>query len=215
MSRIMNEDLKQSVSEKPEDSWRLGDALLALGAFLMIVALAAGAYVYFQTTKPPVVVEGSQAPDFSFPLLGGGEARLSDYRGKVVLVNIWNTTCLECKKEMPLMQAKYQAVFKGKPFEILAVSTDQKGAEEVQPFVDNLFYDDMSKVRLTFPILLDTKNEVGSIYQTVKYPESFIVDREGNVSKIIIGRLTETDFQLISHLVELNSSSTTSKTGTG
>lgn len=206
----MNEEIKQTASEDPPaDSWRLSDALLAIAAFLMIVAFAAGAYFYFQTTKPPVVVEGSLAPDFSFPLLGGGEARLSDYRGKVVLVNIWNTTCLECKKEMPLMQTKYLTSFKDKPFEILAISTDHAGAKEVQSFVDNLYYDDMSKVRLTFPILLDTENEVGSTYQTVKYPESFIVDREGNVSKIIIGRLTELDFQLISHLVDLNTSSTT------
>lgn len=211
----MNEIIPQTTSGDPaEDSWRLSDALLALGAFLLIILLAAGAYFYYQTTKPPVVMEGSRAPDFSYPLLGGGEARLSDYRGKVVLVNIWNTTCVECKKEMPLMQAKYQTAFKDKPFEILAISTDRAGASEVKPFVDNLYYEDMSKVRLTFPILLDTENEVGSIYQTVKYPESFIVDREGNVSKIIIGRLTETDFQLISHLVELNSLSTTANPAT-
>ena len=198
----MSEILKDS--EPPQDSWTFKDAFLALGAFVVIAALAVGGFFYYQSIKPPLVKEDSMAPGFTFPLLGGGEASLSDYRGKIVLLNIWNTNCLECKKEMPLMQIKYQGL-KDRPFEILAVSTDQRGATDVQPWVNNLFYDDGQKVKLTFPILLDTENEVGDTYQTVKYPESFIIDKEGKVIKIIIGRLTETDFQLIEHLVGLNS----------
>lgn len=200
----MDEALKDTEAPRPnieEDSWTARDIILVIAAFGLIVVLAIGGFLYYQSTKPPTVTEGMQAPDFAYPVFGGGEATLSSYRGKVVLVNIWNTTCLECKKEMPLMEKEYQAL-KSKPFEILAVSTDRDGATVIEPFVKKLVDENGTPIKLTFPILMDTKNEVGSTYQTVRYPESFILDREGKVAKIIIGRLTADDFLLINHLIE-------------
>lgn len=200
----MDEALKDTEAPRPdieEDSWTARDITLVIAAFGLIVVLAIGGFLYYQSTKPPTVTEGMQAPDFAYPVFGGGEATLSSYRGKVVLVNIWNTTCLECKKEMPLMEKEYQAL-KSKPFEILAVSTDKDGAMVIEPFVKKLVDENGAPIKLTFPILMDTKNEVGSTYQTVRYPESFILDREGKVAKIIIGRLTADDFLLINHLIE-------------
>ncbi|MFA6001705.1 MAG: TlpA disulfide reductase family protein [Thermoleophilia bacterium] len=166
--------------------------------------LSIGGFLFYQSTKPPTVTEGVQAPDFTYPLYGGGDATLSDFRGKVVLVNIWNTTCLECKKEMPYMQREYET-FKNKPFEILAISTDGDGAKVIEPFLKQLveYVDKKSvPVKLTFPILMDTKDEVASTYQTIKYPESFILDKDGKVVKITIGPLTPDDFSLINELIE-------------
>ncbi|MFA5801353.1 MAG: TlpA disulfide reductase family protein [Thermoleophilia bacterium] len=200
----MDEALKDSESPSPaieEENWTARDIILVIAAFALIVLLATGGFLYYQSTKPPTVTEGMQAPDFTYPVFGGGEATLSSFRGKVVLVNIWNTTCLECKKEMPLMEKEYQSL-KNKPFEILAVSTDKDGATVIEPFVKKLVDENGVPIKLTFPVLMDTKNEVGSTYQTVRYPESFIVDREGKVAKIIIGRLTADDFLLINYLIE-------------
>ncbi|MBE0428814.1 MAG: TlpA family protein disulfide reductase [Thermoleophilia bacterium] len=197
----MNETETTSEYMPPEESWSAKDAFLAVGAFVVIAILAVGAYFFYQSTKPPMVIEGSIAPEFTYPTLAGGEASLSDYRGKVVLLNVWNTACIECKREMPLMEIKYRGM-KDKPFEILAVSNDRRGATDVQPFVDNLFTEEGRPIELTFPILLDTEDKIGRNYQVVRYPESFILDKEGVVAKIIIGRLTERDFLYMEGLTE-------------
>lgn len=217
----MNETVKESESISParqDDQWSLRDIALAIAAFVVIIALAVVGFLYYQSTKPPMVTEGVPAPDFTYPVFNSDtSATLSSNRGKVVLVNVWNTTCLECKKEMPLMERKYRAL-KDKPFEILAVATDAGGASKIGPFVDALVADKFDakgnlvvepngttvqdRVNLTFPILMDTENEVGSTYQTVLYPESFIVDRDGTVARIVIGRLTNDDFAYIECLID-------------
>lgn len=200
----MDEAIKDTEPTSPafkEDSWTARDIILVIAAFGLIVLLAIGGFLYYQSTKPPTVTEGAQAPDFTYPVFGGGDATLSSFQGKVVLVNIWNTTCLECKKEMPLMEKEYQSL-KNRPFEILAVSTDKDGASVIDPFIKKLVDEKGASIKLTFPILMDTNNMVGSTYQTIKYPESFILDRDGKVVKIVIGRLTTDDFLLIDHLIQ-------------
>jgi peroxiredoxin len=202
--REMNDSESREFSETAQgrdESWSVREVLLAVAAFVIIIALSVGGYFIYQETRPPAVVEGSQAPEFTFPLLDGGEASLSDYKGEVVLLNMWATTCIECLKEMPLMEEKYREL-KGQPFEILAVSTDPEGAEVVQPFLENIGeneFDDPGA--LSFPVLLDTENTVADMYQTRKYPESFIIDKEGKVVGIIIGKLQDSDFFLIEELI--------------
>lgn len=186
---------------REEESWSAREILIAVAAFVLIIALSIGGYFIYQGTRPPAVVEGSQAPDFTFPMLDGGEASLSDYRGQVVIVNMWNTSCVECLKEMPLMQRQYEEL-QGQPFEILAVSTDSKGAEVVRPFLEDIGRNEFNDPgALTFPVLLDEENTVADLYQTRKYPESFIIDKEGNVAAIVIGKLEDYDFFLVRELI--------------
>ncbi len=123
---------------------------------------------------------GLPAPDFTFPDLNGKVVSLSDYRGKVVFVNIWATWCLPCRDEMPSMQKLYNR-FKGEAFEILAVSIDSAGRNAVAPF--------MQELNLTFPALLDTRGDIRSLYGTTGVPESFIVDKKGNLVKKVIGAI--------------------------
>jgi cytochrome c biogenesis protein CcmG/thiol:disulfide interchange protein DsbE len=127
-------------------------------------------------TRP--LQEGVPAPDFSFSDLDGKRVGLSDYKGKVVLVNIWATWCPPCREEMPSMQKLYEK-FKGKGFEILAVSIDATGRKAVTPFVQ--------KLNLTFPVLLDPKGKIQGLYRITGVPESFIVDREGILVNKVIG----------------------------
>ena len=122
--------------------------------------------------------EGRPAPDFTFPDLDGRKVSLSDFRGKVVLVNIWATWCPPCRDEMPSMQKLYER-FKGEHFEILAVSIDADGREAVAPF--------MQQMNLTFPVLLDPKEKIRSLYGITGVPESFIVDRDGILVNKVIG----------------------------
>jgi peroxiredoxin len=123
---------------------------------------------------------GHPAPNFEFPGLDGKTVSLSDYRGKVVLVNIWATWCPPCIREMPSMEKLYNEL-KGKDFEILAVSIDALGIKAVAPF--------MKAYKLTFPALIDHEGTIQNLYRTTGIPESFIINRDGILIKKIIGPL--------------------------
>ena len=126
-----------------------------------------------------VAMEGDiTAPDFTFPGLDGKMVSLSDYKGKVVLVNIWATWCPPCVEEMPSMEKLYQK-FKGENFEILAVSIDETGLKAVAPF--------MKKSGLTFPALIDSEGTIKTVYGITAIPESFIIDKQGFLIKKIVG----------------------------
>ena len=138
---------------------------------------------------------GLKVPDFTFPDINGKVVTLSNHRGKVVLVNVWATWCPPCRREMPSMQRLYEK-FKGKNFEILAVSIDSEEREAVAPF--------MRKMNLTFPALLDPGETIRSLYGITGVPESFIIDKQGILVKKIIGPInwaTPEVFQFIQDLL--------------
>jgi peroxiredoxin len=138
---------------------------------------------------------GFPAPNFAFPDLNGQQVSLSEHRGKVVIINIWATWCPPCRQEMPSMQKLYER-FKGENFNILAVSIDSTGREAVAPFVQTM--------NLTFPVLLDSKEDIRTLYGLTGVPESFIIDKEGIVDQKIIGPIdwaTPQAFQFFEDLI--------------
>lgn len=174
-----------------------GHLLLAIFLFVIVGITLIVLTMKDSTTRiaKPLQV-GLPAPDFTFPDLNGKKVSLSDYRGKVVFVNIWATWCPPCREEMPSMQKLYDR-FKGENFEILAVSIDSTGAKAVAPF--------MRELNLTFPALLDTKGKIGSLYGTTGVPESFIIDKEGILIEKVIGPLdwaTPKVFQFFQDLIQ-------------
>lgn len=145
-----------------------------LGVFILLQ----GKNWFFNTSKQSRVKISLPAPDFTLPGLDGNPVSLADYRGKVVLLNIWATWCPPCVEEMPSMEILYTRL-KGKNFEILAVSIDTTGAKAVAPF--------MRKHKLSFPALVDPKGTIKSLYGATGVPESFIIDKKGIINQIIIG----------------------------
>ena len=133
---------------------------------------------FYNPSDGPQLAKGLPAPNFSLPCLGGQMVSLTDYRGKVVLLNIWATWCPPCVEEMPSMEKLYQEL-KGEGFEILAISIDESGAQDVRPF--------MKKHQLSFPALIDSKGTIKGIYQITGVPESFIIDKEGILVEKVIG----------------------------
>jgi peroxiredoxin len=132
----------------------------------------------FNSSGKSLLGEGVPAPNFSLPDLEGKKVSLTDFKGKVVLLNIWATWCAPCVAEMPSMEKLYQEL-KGEDFLLLAISVDESGAEAVKPFVE--------KHRLGFPVLLDTNGEIKNLYQATGIPESFIIDKNGIIVEKIIG----------------------------
>ncbi|KPJ76377.1 MAG: hypothetical protein AMJ54_11860 [Deltaproteobacteria bacterium SG8_13] len=132
----------------------------------------------FKPSDMPRLGKRMPAPNFSLPDLSGKKVSLYEFRGKVVLLNIWATWCAPCVEEMPSMEILHQKL-KGEDFTILAVSIDESGAEAVIPF--------MKQHKLSFTALIDTKGSVKSLYRTTGVPESFIIDREGLTVEKVIG----------------------------
>ncbi len=122
---------------------------------------------------------GFQAPDFTLDLLDGSEMTLSDFKGQVVLVNLWASWCPPCRTEMPTIEAAYQA-YKERGFLVLGVNTtDQDSEQDAAAFV--------RQIGVTFPILLDRVGEVSRAYQLRGLPTSFFIDGDGIIRAIVVG----------------------------
>ena len=154
-------------------------------AVIVLILAGIGIIVLLQTkdasftlSGTPRIGKGASAPDFTLPGLDGKMVSLSDYRGKVVLLNIWATWCPPCVEEMPSMEKLHQTL-KDEGFQILAVSIDEGGAKAVIPF--------MEKHRLHFTALADDRGTVKNLYQTTGVPESFIIDKDGIIAEKVIG----------------------------
>jgi peroxiredoxin len=127
------------------------------------------------TGRPSV---GTPAPDFRLTDLQGKSVALSDYHGKVVLLNFWATWCGPCRVEMPAMEALYRSM-QSKGLEILAVSVDQQGTAVTRPFQEAM--------GLSFPILHDQDYQVGLTYGARTLPMTFAIDRNGVIRQLIFG----------------------------
>ena len=117
--------------------------------------------------------EGHRTPELRLPTLEGRVASLEEHGDKLVLVNFWATWCQPCTAEMPTLEALWRE-YRGR-LVVLGVSVD-RGAP--RPLLDPY----VSRLGLTFPILLDAGSEVSRRYQTTGYPESFLIDRSGNLA---------------------------------
>jgi len=118
--------------------------------------------------------ERVEAPAFGeAPLVdtGGAEARLSDFRGQVVLVNFWATWCAPCREEMPSMERLYRRLG-DRGLVVVAVSVDRGRAEKrVRQFAE--------KYGISFPVLLDANGEAADTYRVAALPTSYIIGRDG------------------------------------
>lgn len=136
---------------------------------LGVIVVAGGFLLTLTHWQAPAI---RPAPDFLLPDLNGQVVRLSQLRGKVVMLNVWTTWCPPCRKEMPTMEALYKKL-KSADFVMLAASQDVDGKNTVLPY--------LQEGGFTFPVLLDVRGEVGKKYGVTGYPETFIIDRQGNI----------------------------------
>lgn len=152
---------------------------------IAVAAVVLVAWVGRDSYQP--VITGTPAPDFRYAVLGGGEASLSEYEGRVVLVNIWATWCGPCLEEMPSMQRMYEKL-SGEDFEILAVSVDAPvGQTDESGFPGGDLAEFVDELELTFPILHNPTGEIRREYQTTGVPESFLIGPDGVIMKKVAG----------------------------
>lgn len=124
-----------------------------------------------------VVEKGKPAPNFTLEDLNGNKVSLSDFKGKVVLLNFWSMFCGPCREEIPSMKRLYQE-FKNDGLVVVAVNWgDNK--EAVEKFV--------KIIKLTFVVLVDPEGETVEKYPSQYIPYSIVIDRGGIVRDIVIG----------------------------
>lgn len=140
--------------------------------------------------------QGNLPPDFELETLDGEMVKLSDMKGKKVVLNFWATWCPPCKAEMPHMENYYSNNAEKENVEILSVNLttgENRGVKAVQEFVD--------AYELTFKIPLDEEGIVGETYQVYSIPTTFMLNTDGTISQKIVGPMDEAIMeQLIAEL---------------
>ena len=151
----------------------VGMVVLLLGGGLLAATRILGDELF------PITV-GSKAPDFKATTVDGVPVTktIADYRGDVVLLNVWATWCLPCRTEMPSIQALHDR-FAARGLKVVAVSVDNPGTqEEIRKFRD--------QYGLTFEILHDASGNIKRDWQTTGVPETFVIGRDGIIRKKVI-----------------------------
>jgi peroxiredoxin len=134
---------------------------------LALLALTSGLAV--SASAPQTV-----APDFTLPARSGGQVRLEELKGQVVMINFWATWCGPCRQEMPLLEqihAKYEPL----GFTMLGVNVEPDSAEAEKW---------LKGVPVSFPILFDRENAVSARFGVEAMPSSVLIDREGRVRHV-------------------------------
>ncbi|NTU80520.1 MAG: TlpA family protein disulfide reductase [Chloroflexales bacterium] len=130
------------------------------------------------------LLEGEPAPDFSFTMPDGTTRRLSDMRGKPVLLNFWATWCTPCVEEMPAIQQAYDAA--GGALLVLAVNRNEL-PEAIARFAP--------KVSVTFPLIANIAGDIGDRYSVTSLPVSYFINSDGTIAAKHIGALNATTLQ--------------------
>ena len=149
---------------------------IMVGAIVVALGGALGLGSHFMKDELFPVSVGSQAPNFRAKVLGENRYKtFADYKGQVLLLNVWGTYCPPCIVEMPSLQKLYET-YRDSGLKLVAVSIDDAVSEDsIRTFAKNL--------GVTFEILHDPTHEIERAYQITGYPETFVIGTEGTIRK--------------------------------
>ena len=158
-----------------------------------VLVLSAAALVLSGCDSPPVEAappalksdkDRRPAPDFTLKDSNGATVHISDYRGKVVLLDFWATWCGPCKIEIPWFM-EFEQQYRNRGFSVVGISMDEDGWEVVKPYVQER--------KMNYRVLLGD-DHVGSLYGGVEaLPTTFLIDRQGRIAAIHVGLSSSKD----------------------
>ncbi|WP_209001918.1 TlpA family protein disulfide reductase [Stappia albiluteola] len=160
-----------------------------LALFLMLGVTAAHAE---GPTQIPLLDQPRDVDAFVFADAEGNARSLQDFKGKVVLVNLWATWCVPCRTEMPQLD-RLQAELGGDKFTVLPLSLDRGGADTV-----NSFYKEIDVKSL--PVMVDQANFSARAFKIFGLPSTFLVNADGQEIGRLIGPAEWDDPKMISFL---------------
>ncbi len=165
---------------------------------LTVAALVAVVWYADSVTRRPLAQAKQQpdnpavaplAPDVTMKDLRDKDVPLSQYKGKVVLVNFWATWCEPCRDEIPLL-IELQQKYGGQGFVVLGVAMDEDGKKAVVPYVEHERFDvNGKKEAMSYTILIGTDEVVHKFGGLIGFPTSFLISRDGRQVERITGRL--------------------------
>ena len=148
---------------------------------IIVTLIAVGAILGTRLAPDIFPVEvGAKAPQFRAVNIDStrDSVTLDTWKGQVVVLNVWATWCEPCRVEMPALQRLYESMDTS-GLKLVSVSIDETDPATVRQFRDEF--------KLTFPIYQDRSRAIERIYQTTGVPETFVIDRNGEIVKKVIG----------------------------
>ena len=143
------------------------------------------ATVLITFSSASVLGQESKAPQFELRDVNGRTVRLSDYQGKVVLINFWATWCPPCRAEMPDL-VRRQREYRAKGLQIIGITYPPENKDRVRRFARSL--------KVNYPIILGTRQLKARFSSDEDLPLTIVIDRDGNVRDIIVGILLPREF---------------------
>lgn len=144
---------------------------------------------------------GERALDFSLKEISGGEKKysLSDFKGRVILLNIWASWCSGCKEEMPHFIDLQQSYDKNN-FLIVAASIDKKASYSLN-FLKKL--EQKTGEKINFLVLVDTNKQIAKDYNPFGLPASYLINKDGIIIKSFYGSLKESSLEILRKNIEI------------
>ncbi len=170
-------------------SWWLWAALAVVVLSLFFNPYTRAFWPQSRSAQEPVVKADKDrhpAPDFALKDADGRLVHLSDYRGKVVLLDFWATWCGPCKIEIPWFM-EMQRNNKDKGFEVLGVAMDDEGWETVKPFLADL--------GVNYRVVMGNDSTAQAYGGVDALPTTFLIDRTGNIAAVHVGLASKRDFE--------------------
>jgi peroxiredoxin len=155
---------------------------------VLLTSFVAGCAQKSRNAEPAVKADSDRhtAPDFALKDSDGKTVRLSDYRGKVVLLDFWATWCGPCKIEIPWFM-DMQRRNKDKGFEVLGVAMDDEGWETVKPFLADL--------SVNYRVVMGNDSTAQAYGGVDALPTTFLIDRQGKIAAVHVGLASRKDFE--------------------
>ena len=157
----------------------------------IFVAVAALAFLFSCSDSSTSVAavrpikDRKTAPDFTLKDANGTSVRLSDYRGKVVLLNFWATWCGPCKMEIPWF-IEFQQQFKDQGFVVLGVAMDDDGWQSVKPYI--------ASRKVNYRVLLGDDAVTERYGGVDSLPTTFVIDKEGRIASAHVGLVGKNEY---------------------
>jgi len=149
---------------------------IAAGAIAVYLAFAS----FEEPDRPALKPEGERqsSPDFALKDVSGAIVKLSDFRGKVVLLNFWASWCAPCREEIPWFTG-FEQEYKDRGFTVLGVAFDERGWTTVTPYAQ--------RAKINYPVLLGGE-DLMTLYGGVDaLPVTFLIDRNGRIARMHVG----------------------------